>query len=61
MTVEKAETDGSGKIAFNLTRGVISSKETTTKLNLALKLAAQGQSAKSTQGVVTNLKVTLLN
>jgi hypothetical protein len=61
MTVEKADTDGSGKIAFNLNRGCIVSKETTTKLKIELKLAAQGQSAKSIQGVTTNLKVTLLN
>lgn len=61
MTVEKVETDGSGKIAFNLNRGCIVSKETSTKLNIDLKLAAKGQTAKSIQSVNTKLKVTLLN
>src|SRR5258706_2455320 len=61
MTIQNVETEGSGKIAFSLNRGCILSKETMTKLNLNLKMAAQGQSAKSVQGVLTNLKVTLLN
>jgi hypothetical protein len=61
MTIENAETDGSGKIQFSLTRGCITYKETSTKLKIDLKLAAQGQTAKSIQGVYTNLKVTLLN
>jgi hypothetical protein len=61
MTIENAETSGSGQIAFNLNRGCIVSKTTNTKLKVDLKLSAQGQSAKSVQGVITNLKVTLLN
>lgn len=61
VKVENAETSGSGKIAFNLSRGCIKSKETTTNLKLELKLSAQGQSAKSVQGVTTSLSLTLLN
>jgi hypothetical protein len=59
--IENAETGGQGKIAFNLNRGCIVSKETSTNLRLDLSMSAQGQSAKSKQSVTTNLVVTLLN
>jgi hypothetical protein len=61
FVIENAETSGTGKIAFNLNRGCITSKETTTKLDLDMRLSAQGQSAKSVQKVQTNLNVSLLN
>jgi len=61
IAIENSETSGSGKIALNLNRGCVTNKETTTTLKLDLKLSAQGQSAKSMQGVTTNLIVTLLN
>jgi len=61
MTVENAETSGDGKIDVNLNRGCVTYKETNTKLKIDMRLSAQGQSAKSTQGVTSNLKVTLLN
>jgi hypothetical protein len=61
VSIQHSETSGSGKIALNLSRGCISSKETTTMLRLDLKLSAQGQTANSTQAVTTNLYVTLLN
>jgi len=59
--IENAQTGGQGKIAFNLNRGCIVSKETSTNLSLDLTMSAQGQSAKSKQSVTTNLVVTLLN
>lgn len=59
--IENAETSGSGKISFNLNRGCIVNKETTTNLALHLLMSAQGQSAKSKQSVSTNLIVTLIN
>jgi hypothetical protein len=61
VAITNSETGGSGNISVNLNRGCVSSKETTTNLKLVLKLSAQGQSANSTQGVVTNLNVQLLN
>lgn len=61
LHIENSETSGSGKIAFDLNRGCIMNKETTTSLKLEMKMSAQGQSAKSEQTVVTNLYVSLLN
>jgi hypothetical protein len=61
IQIADSETSGSGKISVNLDKGCVSSKETSTTLRLDLKLSAGGQSAKSTQGVTTNLTVTLLN
>jgi len=61
LAIENSETSGSGKIQLNLSRGCIAYKETTTNLKLHLKLSAQGQTAKSEQGVTTNLIVTLMN
>lgn len=61
FTVENSETSGSGTITFDLSRGCITNKETTTSLNLGMRMSAQGQSAKSEQKVTTNLKVTLIN
>lgn len=61
VAIENSETGGSGKISINLNRGCVVSKETTTNLKLVLKLSAQGQTANSTQGVVTNLSLQLLN
>ncbi|MGH2575760.1 MAG: hypothetical protein ACRDFC_08700, partial [Ignavibacteria bacterium] len=59
--IENSETGGQGKIVFNLSRGCITNKETSTNLSLDLLLSAQGQTAKSKQSVTTNLNVTLLN
>jgi hypothetical protein len=61
FTVEKSETSGSGKVTFNMSRGCITNKETSTTLNLDLLMSAQGQSAKSEQKVSTNMIITLLN
>jgi hypothetical protein len=59
--IENAQTGGQGRITFDLKRGCISHKETSTNLSLDLVMSAQGQSAKSKQSVSTNLIVTLLN
>ncbi len=61
FNIEKSETSGSGKITFDLNRGCITNKETTTTLNLEMRMSAQGESAKSEQKVQTNLTITLLN
>ncbi len=61
VVIENSETSGSGRISLNLNRGCVVNKETTTTLKLDLRLSAQGQTAKSVQGVTTNLSVTLLN
>lgn len=59
--VENSETSGSGKIAFDLNRGCITNKETSTALNIQVRMSAQGQSANTEQNVKTSLNVTLLN
>ena len=61
FNIEKSETSGSGKVTFDLNRGCITNKETTTTLNLEMRMSAQGESAKSEQKVLTNLTITLLN
>ena len=61
IKVENAQTSGTGKVTFNLNKGCVRTKETSTNLKIDLNLSAQGQSAKSLQGVTTNLNVTLLN
>jgi hypothetical protein len=61
FNIEKSETSGNGKITFDLHRGCITNKETTTTLNLEMRMSAQGESAKSEQKVQTNLTITLLN
>jgi hypothetical protein len=61
FNIEKSETSGRGKITFDLGRGCISNKETTTTLNLEMRMSAQGESAKSEQKVLTSLTITLLN
>jgi hypothetical protein len=61
LKLENSETSGSGRITMNLTRGCVSRKETSTNLRLHIRLSAGSQSAKSEQGVSTNLIVTLLN
>lgn len=61
LKIENSHTSGQGRISFDLSRGCIASKETSTNLILDLLMSAQGQSAKSKQSVSTNLTVTLLN
>ncbi len=61
IKIDNAQTSGTGKVAFNLNKGCVKNKETTTNLKLDLKMSAQGQSATSIQGVSTNLSVSLLN
>jgi len=58
--VEDAKTGGKGNINFNLTRGCVTLKETNTNIDLNMKISAGGQSMKTFQNVVTELKVELL-
>jgi len=58
--VENSSFNGKGTILFNLTRGCVVKKETTTKIDLTLKLSGGGQSMTSSQNVTTNMSVNLL-
>ena len=51
---------GTGSVSIDLTKGCVVRKETTTNINMNLKLSAKGQSANSKQTLKTNLNVELL-
>jgi len=53
------EAGGSGTVSIDLTRGCVVRKETSTNINMGLKLSAQGQSANSKQTLKTHLLVEL--
>ena len=57
---EEINTGGRGKIVYDITRGCVTNKETTTSIDLGLKLSARGQSIMTSQKVKTELKVQLL-
>lgn len=59
--VEDVKTGGKGNIVFNLSKGCTALKETTTSIDLGMKISAGGQSVKTTQNVLTELKVELLS
>jgi len=58
--VENSSFNGKGTILFNLTRGCVVKKETTTKIDLTLKMSGGGQSMSSVQNVTTNMNVNIL-
>lgn len=58
--VEEVKTGGRGNIVFNLSRGCVTRKETSTSIDMGMKISAGGQSVKTTQDVITELKVDLL-
>lgn len=58
--VEKAETGGKGLIVYNITKGCVTKKETSTNLKLDMKISAGNQSVNTTQDVTTELFVTLI-
>jgi hypothetical protein len=60
VKINDSKTGGTGSILFNLSRGCIVKKETTTSIALDLKISAKGQSAKSVQNLTTSLSVELL-
>lgn len=62
MTIKltNEEAGGTGTVNIDLTRGCVVRKETSTNINMGLKLSAQGQSANSKQTLKTNLLVELL-
>jgi hypothetical protein len=60
VKIVDSKTGGQGNVVFNLTRGCIVKKETTTNILLDLKISAKGQSAKSMQNLTTSLSVELL-
>jgi hypothetical protein len=54
------EAGGTGTVSIDLTKGCVVKKETSTNINMGLKLSAQGQTANSKQTLKTNLIVELL-
>ncbi|MBS1518891.1 MAG: hypothetical protein JSS91_12445 [Bacteroidetes bacterium] len=58
--VEDSKTGGKGVIIYNLTKGCVKSKETSTNLDLSMKISAGSQSVKTSQNVSTELYVNLL-
>lgn len=58
--VEDAKTGGKGVITYNLSKGCVTKKETSTNIDMTMKISAHGQSVKTNQSVATELKVTLL-
>lgn len=54
------EAGGTGTVSIDLTKGCVVKKETSTNINMGLKLSAQGQTANSKQTLKTNLLVELL-
>ncbi|MBS1492882.1 MAG: hypothetical protein JST55_05215 [Bacteroidetes bacterium] len=58
--VENSSFNGKGTILFNLTRGCVVKKETTTKIDLNLKMSGGGQSISSAQNVLTSMNVYLM-
>lgn len=58
--VENSSFNGKGTIVFNLSKGCVVKKETTTKIDLSLKMSGGGQSMSSVQNVTTNMNVNLL-
>ena len=57
---EEISTGGRGKIIYDITKGCVVNKETSTNIDLGLKLSARGQSIMTSQKVKTELKVQLL-
>ncbi|MBL7128461.1 MAG: hypothetical protein ISS16_05680 [Ignavibacteria bacterium] len=60
IKLTNSNTGGKGTVSFNLSRGCIVKKETSTNIDLDMKLSAQGQSANSLQKLTTSLTVELL-
>ncbi len=62
MTIKltKDEAGGTGTVNIDLSRGCVLKKETSTNIDMGLKISAQGQSANSNQTLKTNLNVELL-
>lgn len=60
IKLANSNTGGKGTVSFNLSRGCIVKKETSTNIDLDMKLSAQGQSANSLQKLTTSLIVELL-
>jgi len=58
--VEDSKTGGKGNINFNISKGCVTKKETNTNIDLNMKISAGGQSVKTFQNVMTELKVELL-
>jgi len=60
IKLSNEEAGGSGSVSIDLSKGCVVKKETTTNINMNLKLSAKGQSANSKQTLKTNLNVDLL-
>jgi hypothetical protein len=60
IKINDSKAGGTGAVVFNLSKGCIVKKETSTNIMLDLKISAKGQSAKSVQNLTTALSVELL-
>ena len=58
--IEDAKTGGKGTVEFNLSKGCVSGKQTSTNIDIRMKLSAGGQSVNTTQNVTTALNIQLL-
>jgi len=58
--VEDVKTGGKGMIVYNLSAGCVAKKETSTNIDLGMKISAGPQSVKTIQNVITELRVELM-
>ncbi|HMS32705.1 MAG TPA: DUF6263 family protein [Ignavibacteria bacterium] len=58
--IEDAKTGGKGTVEFNLSKGCVTGKQTSTNIDIGMKLSAGGQSVKTSQNVTTALSIQLL-
>ncbi len=58
--IEDEKTGGKGIIEYNLSRGCVTSKKTSTNIELDMKISSGGQSIKTKQAVTTALNISLL-
>ncbi|MEO8665684.1 MAG: DUF6263 family protein [Ignavibacteria bacterium] len=58
--VEDSKTGGKGVITYSLSKGCVINKETSTAIDMNMKISAGPQSIKTMQNVATELKVNLI-
>jgi hypothetical protein len=60
IKITESKPEGKGIVFFNLTKGCIVKKETSTKIPIEARISSKGQSAKASQNTTTSLTVELL-
>ncbi len=58
--IEDSKTEGTGNIEYNLSRGCVINKQTSTNIDIRMKISGGGQSAGNRQAVSTSLNINLL-